>query len=77
MILSIDSLGAERLSDCRFLDCNHLNNGLFVQYSSHGLNTGKKSIIQMPNNRPFNNRTIFNHLNTGLVRYSDPHCIAK
>ena len=38
----------------------------YVRYSDHGLNT-----------RPFNDRTGFNHLNTGLVRYSDPHCILK
>ena len=31
-----------------------------VCYSSNGLNIG-----------PFNNRTVFNHLNTVLVRYSD------
>ena len=30
---------------------------------SHGLN-----------NVPFDDRTVFNHLNTGLVRYSDPYC---
>ena len=41
-----------------------LNTGQFVRYSDHGLNTG-----------PFNDRTGFNHSNTGLVRYSDPHCI--
>ena len=27
------------------------------------------------NNRPFDDRTVFNHLNTGLIRYSNPHCI--
>ena len=26
------------------------------------------------NNGPFDNRTTFDHLNTRLVRYSDPHC---
>ena len=28
------------------------------------------------NNGPFGNQTTFDHLNTRLVRYSDPHCIA-
>ena len=36
-----------------------------VWYSGHGLNNG-----------PFNDRTDFEHLNTKLVRYSDPRCIA-
>ena len=35
-----------------------------VHYSGHGLN-----------NEPFNDPTVLNHLNTELVRYSDPHCI--
>ena len=34
-----------------------------VRYSSHGLN--KEQI---------NDQTTFDHLNTELVRYSDPHC---
>ena len=29
------------------------------------------------NTGPFNNRTGFNHLNTGLVHYLDPHCTTK
>ena len=41
-----------------------LNNKIFVLYSSHGLN-----------NEPFNDWTVFNHLNTELVCYSDPHFI--
>ena len=41
----------------------HLNSGQFVRYSNGGLNNG-----------PFNNRTDPHGLNTGLVRYSDPHC---
>ena len=36
-------------------------NRLFVWYSGHSLN-----------NRPFNYRTCLDHLNTGLVHYSDP-----
>ena len=40
-----------------------LNNDLFVRYSGHGLN-----------NEPFDERTVLDHLNTKLVRYSDPHC---
>ena len=35
-----------------------------VWYSSHDLDNG-----------PFNDQTVFNHLNTRLVRYSDLHCI--
>ena len=27
------------------------------------------------NNEPFNEHTVLDHLNTKLVRYSDPHCI--
>ena len=27
------------------------------------------------NSEPLDDRTVFNHLNTGQVRYSDPHCI--
>ena len=41
----------------------HLNNGLLVRYSGHGLNNG-----------PFDDRTNLDHLNTELVRYSDPRC---
>ena len=29
------------------------------------------------NNGPFGDRTTFDHSNTRLVRYSDPHCITK
>ena len=43
-----------------------LNNGLLVRYSDHGLITG-----------PFDDRTGFDHLNTGLVCHSDPHCICE
>ena len=43
---------------------DHSVNRLFVRYSGHGLN-----------NRPFDDRTCLDHLNTRLVRYSDPHCI--
>ena len=35
-----------------------------VRYSDGGLNK-----------EPFHDRTALNHLNTQLVRYSDPHCI--
>ena len=41
----------------------HLNSGQSVRYSNGGLNNG-----------PFDDRTVCVHLNTGLVRYSDPHC---
>ena len=41
----------------------HLNSGQFVRYSNGGLNNG-----------PLNYRTDPHDLNTGLVRYSDPHC---
>ena len=40
-----------------------LNNERIVRYSGHGLNT-----------EPFDERTVLDHLNTKLVRYSDPHC---
>ena len=39
-----------------------LNNKLLVPYSSHDLKNG-----------PFIDRTVLNHLNTKLVRHSDPH----
>ena len=42
----------------------HLNSGQFVCYSNGGLNK-----------RPFNDRTGPHDLNTGLVWYSDPHCM--
>ena len=41
----------------------HLNSELLVRYSRHGLN-----------NWPFNERTVLDHLNTQIVRYSDPNC---
>ena len=41
-------------------------NQMAVRYSNGGLNK-----------EPFDKRTVFNHSNTKLVRYSDPHCIAK
>ena len=43
---------------------------LFTQkIENNGLN-----ITGHLNNGPFNDWTTLNHLNTGLVRYSDPHC---
>ena len=58
-----------------------------VQYSDHHSNTGpvfkwrseyrtKSSPVFKwhSNNGPFGDHTTFNHLNTRLVRYSDPHC---
>ena len=65
-----------------------LNNELsLVQYSDHHLNTGlvfkwwseyrtKFSLVFKwhSDNRPFGDWTTFNHLNTRLVWYSDPHC---
>ena len=41
----------------------HLISELLVHYSRHGLN-----------NEPLEERTVLEHLNTKLVRYSDPHC---
>ena len=41
-----------------------LNNKLLVPYSSHDLI-----------NEPFKERTILDHLNTELIRYSDSQCI--
>ena len=53
-----------------------LNSKLFVRYSSHGLNT--KILVCYSghglNNEPLYEQTILDHLNTELVRYSDPHC---
>ena len=43
--------------------CDHSNTELLVRYSDGGLNK-----------EPFDDRTALNHLNTELVRYSDPHC---
>ena len=41
----------------------HSNSKLLVRYSRHGLN-----------NRSFEEPTFWDHLNTKLVCYSDPHC---
>ena len=41
----------------------HSNSKLLVRFSKHGLN-----------NRPFDEQTVLNHLNTELVRHSDAHC---
>ena len=53
-----------------------LNNELLVRYSGHGLNN--ELLVRYSghglNNEPFGNRTILDHLNNELVRYSDPHC---
>ena len=43
-------------------------------YSNGSLNT-RLNLIWYSNTGPFGNRTTFNHLKTGLVRYSDHHCI--
>ena len=40
-----------------------LKSKLLVRYSSHDLK-----------NKTFNEKTILDHSNTKLVRYSDPHC---
>ena len=61
---------------------------MVVQYSDHHLNTSPvfKWCSQCQtkfspvfkwhsNNGSFGDRTTFDHLNTRLVRYSDPHCI--
>ena len=54
-----------------------MNNELLVRYSSHDLNS--ELLVRYSdgglNKEPFNDRTALNHLNTELVRYSDPHCI--
>ena len=60
---------------------------MVVQYSDHHLNTGpvfkwcsEHRTKFCPvfkwhlSNRPFGDQTTFDHLNTRLVRYSDPHC---
>ena len=39
---------------------------------SLGLNN--EQLIHYSGDGPFNNQTMFNHLNTRLVHYSDPHC---
>ena len=53
-----------------------LNNELLFRYSGHGLNN--KLLVCYSgnglNNEPFNKRTVLDHTNTELVRYSDPHC---
>ena len=53
-----------------------LNNELLIRYSSHGLNT--ELLVRYSghglNNEPFDEQTNLDHLNTELVRYSDPHC---
>ena len=52
------------------------NNDLLVCYSSHGLNT--KLLVCYSsnlNNKPFNDQTHFDHLNTKIVHYSDPNSI--
>ena len=54
-----------------------LNNELLVHYSSHGLNN--ELLVRYSghglNNEPFDERTVLDHSNTKLVRYSGPHCI--
>ena len=47
-----------------------------VCYSGHNLNNepfGKQTKISKL--RPFNDPTVFDHWNTKIVHYSDPHCI--
>ena len=55
-----------------------LNNELLVGYSSHGLNN--ELLVGYSghglNNKPFDERTVLDHLNTELVCYSDLHCIS-
>ena len=54
-------------SDDRFLLLTRLeNSGEIVCYSDHHLN-----------NRPFDYQSIFDHLNTRQMHYSDPHCNLK
>ena len=61
---------------------------IMVRYSDHHLNNvpvfkwqSKYQTKFSPvfkwhlNNRPFGDQTTFDHFNTRLVRYSDPHCI--
>ena len=60
---------------------------MVVRYSDHHANTGpvfkwwseywtkfSRVFKWHSNNGSFGDRTIFDHLNTRLVRYSDPHC---
>ena len=58
------------------IGCNHSNNKFLVRYSSHDLNS--KLLVCYSdgglNKEPFNDRKALNHLNTELVRYSDPYC---
>ena len=66
-LYSDQHLNADLLSDIQMPVNVHYSNGVwntrqFVCYLDHGLNTG-----------PFNDQTGFNHLNTGLVQYSDPY----
>ena len=52
-------------------------NGLGPQIPKCHLKTGQKCPVFRChlNTGPFTNQTTFNHLNTGLVRYSDGYCI--
>ena len=71
-------LGSQCPIKLRYLS-HDLKTGLKVRLSDHrvkieviqvmGRITEFWSVIQMP----FNNRTVFNHLNTLLVQYSDPN----
>ena len=65
---------------------NSLNNILFVHYSGHEKSvsqvihdlSNKVSVHYLKNglkNGRFDDRTAFHHLNSWLVRYSDPNCI--
>ena len=49
---------------------------MVVWYSDHHSNTGLV-FKWHSNNWPFGDRTTFDHSNTRLVQYSDPHFIAK
>ena len=55
-----------------------LNSEILVHYSIHVLNN--KLLLRYSsqdlNNEPFNQQTILDHLNTKIVCYSDPYCIA-
>ena len=53
-----------------------LNSKLLVRYSSHVLNEELLVCYSSYDlkSKPFEERTILDHLNTELVGYSDPHC---
>ena len=41
---------------------------------NNGHSNSRQLVVQYLNTLPFEWRTVYNHLNTGLICYSDPHC---